>query len=83
MTTMNHVSQLHVSHLHVSQIWEQERRQYRLIYRVAFLVILGITPLARLLPARWRPWPRVVEGPASLVAEARAVTQRILPFAFL
>ena len=37
MTTMNHVSQLHVSHLHVShlhvsQIWEQERRQYRLIY---------------------------------------------------
>lgn len=73
MTTMNHVS----------QVWEQERRQYRLIYRVAFLVILGITPLARLLPARWRPWPRVVEGRASLVAEARAVTQRILPFAFL
>ena len=67
----------------VSALWAQERRQYRLIFGVAFLVFLIITPLARLLPSRWRPWPPVGDGRLSLVAEARAVTHRILPFAFL
>lgn len=73
MTTLNHVSEL----------WARERRQYRVIFGVAFLVILIITPLARLLPARWRPWPPVGTGHQSFFAEARVVTQRILPFAFL
>jgi hypothetical protein len=68
---------------HVSELLAQERRQYRLIFGLAFLIILLITPLARLLPTRWRPWPPVGKGQQSLVAEARGVTQRILPFAFL
>ena len=73
MTTLNHASAL----------WARERRQYRLIFGLTFLVFLIITPLARVLPSRWRPWPPVGDGRRSLIAEARAVTQRILPFAFL
>ena len=73
MTTINHVSTL----------WDQERRQYRLIFWVTFMILLIITPFARLLPNHWRPWPAASGRHLSLVAEARAVTQRVLAFAFL
>lgn len=68
---------------HASTLWAKEHRQYRLIYGVAFVVFLIITPFARLLPSRWRPWPAISGGGLSFIAEARAVTQRVLPFAFL
>ena len=68
---------------HASTRWGEERRQYRLIYGVAFVIFLIMTPFARLLPSRWRPWPAVSDEPLSFIAEARAVTQRVLPFAFL
>ena len=68
---------------HTSALWAREQRQYRLIFGGAFLVILIITPLARLLPLRLRPWPPVGDTGMSFIAEARAVTHRVLPFAFL
>jgi hypothetical protein len=61
----------------------QERRQFRLIFGVAFVVFLAITLVARLLPRRLRPWAPVGDRRLSLVAEARAVTNTVIPFAFL
>lgn len=60
-----------------------ERRQYRLIFGVAFLVFLTITLVARLLPRRLRPWSPEGGRRMSFIAEARAVTNTVLPFAFL
>jgi hypothetical protein len=71
MTTLNPVS------------GADERRQYRLIFGFAFLVFLTITLLARLLPRRLRPWSPEGGRRMSLVAEARAITDTVLPFAFL
>jgi hypothetical protein len=68
---------------HTSDLWAQERRQYRLIFGVAFVVLVTITLFARLLPSRLRPWPPVADPRMSIIAEARAVTHRVLPFAFL
>ena len=68
---------------HASTPWAKERRQFRFIYGVFFVLFLIIAPFARLLPSRWRPWSVVNDGRLSLIAEARAVTQRVLPFAFL
>ena len=60
-----------------------ERRQYRLIYGTAFLVFLTITLMARLLPRRWRPWSPERGRRMSFIEEARAVTNTVVPFAFL
>ena len=60
-----------------------ERRQYRLIFGIAFLVFLTITLVARLLPRRLRPWSPEGGRRMSFIAEARAVTNTVLPFAFL
>ncbi len=68
---------------HASALCAQDRRQYRLIFWIVFVVFFIITPLARLLPSPWQPWPPVSSVRLSVIAEARAVTHRILPFAFL
>ncbi len=68
---------------HPSDFVAAERRQYRLVFGVAFFVFFAFTVLARLLPRRLRPWAPAGGGPMSLIAEARAVTNRVLPFAFL
>jgi hypothetical protein len=60
-----------------------ERRQYRLIWGIVFLVVLAITLAARLLPRRLRPWSPHGGSRMSSIAEARAVTNTVLPFAFL
>ena len=61
----------------------QERRQYRLIFGVAFVVFLVIALIARILPGRLRPWAPARNRHLSFVAEARAVTNTVIPFAFL
>lgn len=68
---------------HTSDLWVQERRQYRLIFGLVFVVIVTIALFARLLPSRMRPWPPVADPRISIIAEARALTHRVLPFAFL
>ncbi len=68
---------------HPSDLIPAERRQYRLIFGVVFIVFLTITVLARMLPRRLRPWSPVGERHLSLIAEARAVTNTVVPFAFL
>ena len=73
MTALNHPSDLIAA----------ERRQYRLIFGVAFIVFLTITLLARLLPRRMRPWSHAGDRHLSLIDEARAVTNTVVPFAFL
>jgi hypothetical protein len=66
-----------------AQLLAAERRQFRLIFGVAFVVFLTITALARLLPRRLRPWSPTGERRLSFVAEARALTNTVVPFAFL
>ena len=64
-------------------IMAQERRQFRLVYAVAFVGFLGMALMARLLPRRLRPWAPAGNRRLSFVAEARAVTNTVIPFAFL
>lgn len=66
-----------------SQLLAAERRQFRLIFMAAFAVFLTITALARLLPRRLRPWSPPADRRLSFVAEARALTHTVVPFAFL
>lgn len=73
MTIVNHTAQLEAA----------ERRQFRLIFGVAFMVFLTITVLARLLPRRLRPWSPTGDRRLSFIAEARALTNTVVPFAFL
>ena len=60
-----------------------ERRQYRLIFGVVFLVFLVFTLATRLLPRRMRPWSQEVGRGRSSIAEARGLANTVLPFAFL
>jgi hypothetical protein len=73
MTTLYHSAEIHAA----------DRRQFRLIFVVAFALFLAITLLGRLLPRRLRPWTPAGDRRLSLVAEARALTDTVLPFAFL
>lgn len=66
-----------------AQFVAAERRQFRLIFGVAFVVFLVITAMARLLPRRLRPWSPAGGRRLSFVAEARALTNTVVPFAFL
>ena len=66
-----------------SQFVAAERRQFRLISGVAFVVFLTITAFARLLPRRLRPWSPSGDRHLSFIAEARALTNTVVPFAFL
>jgi hypothetical protein len=66
-----------------AQFEAAERRQFRLIFGVAFVVFLTITALARLLPRRLRPWSPAGNRRLSFIAEARALTNTVVPFAFL
>ncbi len=66
-----------------SALLARERRQFRLIFGVAFVVFLTITLIARILPRRLRPWAPAGDRRLSFVAEARAVTNTVIPFAFL
>ncbi|HYN76651.1 MAG TPA: hypothetical protein VES73_02520 [Lamprocystis sp. (in: g-proteobacteria)] len=64
-------------------VMAQERRQFRLVFGVTFMLFLGIALIARVLPRRLRPWAPVGNRHLSFVAEARAVTNTVIPFAFL
>lgn len=66
-----------------SALLARERRQFRLIFGFAFVVFLTIALIARLLPRRLRPWAPQGGRRLSFVAEARAVTNTVIPFAFL
>jgi hypothetical protein len=68
---------------HTSQFVAAERRQFRLIFGIAFVVFLTITAFARLLPRRLRPWAPTGDRRLSFIAEARALTNTVVPFAFL
>lgn len=68
---------------HSTALMAQERRQFRLIFGVAFVVFMVTALIARLLPRRLRPWTPVGNRPLSFVAEARALTNTVIPFAFL
>jgi hypothetical protein len=61
----------------------KERRQFRLIFGVVFMVFLATSLIARILPRRLRPWAQAGERRQSFVAEARAIANTVVPFAFL
>jgi hypothetical protein len=52
--------------------------EYRLLYAVTFLVMLAPAALSRLLLLRWGDRER-----GSIIQEARAEADRILPFVFM
>jgi hypothetical protein len=66
-----------------SVLLAQERKQFRLIFGVAFVVFLALSLVARALPRRWRPWVPAGDRRLSLIGEARALTNTVIPFAFL
>jgi hypothetical protein len=76
------VSEMTALH-HSTALLAQERRQFRLIFGLAFVVFLVIALIARILPRRLRPWAPVGNRRLSFVAEAHAVTSTFIPFAFL
>ena len=74
MTALNRVNDP------MSHFAERETRQFRLIFGLSVVVFLIVGAVARLLPRSLRPWPA---GRRSLFAEAKAVANRFIPFAFM
>lgn len=61
-----------------------ERRQFRWMVAVGFLLLLLPATVARLSGWRWRPWPPAGrEGYGSIIGEAKAAAETYIVFAFL
>lgn len=62
----------------------RESIQFTLLYGIGFAAFLVIAVFGRVLPKAWRPWPGGAEGGyLSIVAEAKAMAQTFMPFAFM
>lgn len=59
------------------------RYEFWLYFAVSFPIFLTIAVLARLLPKSWRPGVAAVQGQGSVFGEAKAATNRVLPFVFM
>jgi hypothetical protein len=61
-----------------------ESIQFMLLYGIGFTAFLVIALFGRALPKSWRPWPGGAEGNyVSIIAEAKAMAQTFMPFAFM
>lgn len=61
-----------------------ERRQYRVILASTFLFFLTAALIARVLPKSWQPASdAAASGHRSILVEARALADSVLPFAFM
>ena len=59
------------------------RYEFWLYFAVSFPIFLTIAVLARLLPKPWRPGIAAMQGQGSVFGEAKAATNRVLPFVFM
>lgn len=66
-----------------SALRRQQERDFRFIYGVSFLLFLAAATVLRLLPWRWSVFHRGSEPARSVLDEARATTNRVVPFVFM
>lgn len=57
--------------------------EYQLYFAVGFAVALPIAVAGRLLPRRPGPFDRVGEPRRGVIAEAREMTNTVIPFVFM
>lgn len=62
---------------------DREARQFRRIFVVSLVVFLMVSVIARLMPRRLRPWSSPPGSRRSIWEEAKAATNRFIPFAFM
>lgn len=60
-----------------------DHRDYRLLFILTLPLFLSAAIAARVLPARWRPWPPSDRSTRSIFAEARAAAGAYLPYAMM
>lgn len=66
-----------------SQWNNQEKRQFRWMVLLGFLLLLVPATIARLSGWRWQPWPPGREGYRSIIGEAKEAAETYITFAFL
>lgn len=62
---------------------DQEARQFRRLYMVCFMIFFMVALVGRLLPSKWRPWSADMSQKRSVVGEAKAVANSVLPYVFM
>lgn len=62
---------------------ESEARQFKRIFVVSVVVFMVVGAVARLLPTSLRPFRSAPGERRSLFAEAKAMANRFIPFAFM
>ena len=60
-----------------------DHRDYRLLFILTLPLFLSAAIVARVLPARWRPWPPSDQSTRSILADARAAAGAYLPYAMM
>ena len=60
-----------------------DQRAFNRMTWIAFAVFLPIALIARLLPARWRPFASSAEPNRSVISDARAAAHLTVAFAFM
>lgn len=67
---------------HLSQPIDSDRRNYRRLFHLTFLLFLLVAAVGRLLPRSWRPFGSVGEG-ETVFEEAQRAANTVLPFVFI
>lgn len=58
----------------------EDAREFQALYLICLALFLPAAIAARILPARWRPWPPTNR---SVFSEARAAASAFVPFAMM
>jgi hypothetical protein len=66
-----------------SRLRQKEAIEFRLLFTVTFTVFLMAAAVSRLLPADWRPLPPQAGADRSIIGEAKAAANMIVPYAFM
>lgn len=61
----------------------QEARQFRVLYMAFFFIFLMVALVGRVLPDKWRPWAGDAFAKRSVIGEAKAAANTILPYVFM
>ncbi|MEL6299936.1 MAG: hypothetical protein AAFQ45_15335 [Pseudomonadota bacterium] len=60
-----------------------DARAFQRMTWLAFAIFLPLAAIARLLPARWRPFASAAEPNRSFISDARAAAHLTVAFAFM